>query len=160
MLRRIGCFKKQGEDFIGEIATVDFKTNARFAPVENKTSPACPDYLIVHSETSLFSPELGVAWKRTNSEGSEYLDVVIDDPTYSHPISAVLFKGRYDGALEVWNLFWSRSTTTTDMAEKVEVHEELIPYIGVIRPISKVTDYLLAIYPSLPDDANIELDYD
>lgn len=161
MIRRIGCFKKMGNDFIGEIATVDFKTSARIAPVVDKSNnPLCPDFLILHSETSLFSPELGVGWQRQTSDGTAYIEVTLDDPGYARPVNGVLYKGNYEGPYELWNLFWSRTSSGSDLAEKVSMHEELIPYIGVVRPIQKVTDYLLSIYPSLEDESGVELGYE
>ncbi|BAV48062.1 hypothetical protein MLTONO_3159 [Mesorhizobium loti] len=37
-------------------------------------------------------PEVGAAWKRTGEKAGEYVALLIDDPTFPHPIRANLFR--------------------------------------------------------------------
>jgi len=47
--------------------------------------------------------EIGAAWHRTSKENTEYHSVKLDDPSFSAPIYANLFKGETD-----YTLVWSR----------------------------------------------------
>src|SRR5216683_2668081 len=47
--------------------------------------------------------EIGAAWHRTSKEKTEYHSVKLDDPSFSAPIYANLFKGETD-----YTLVWSR----------------------------------------------------
>ena len=57
--------------------------------------------------------EIGAGWKRSGEKAGEYVALLIDDPTFPHPIRANLF--RDDDAGKAWSLHWSRPR---DRAEK------------------------------------------
>ncbi len=148
LMRRIGVFEKVDGQYVGHIATVHFKCKAVIKDNPYRTSAAEPPYIVVHTDAESFHPDLGYGWdKTTDGEHMPYMAVHLDDPSFSKTIVAVLVEG-YNNT---YNLFWDRVTIADEDIEALKVLDELQPYIGVLRPIDKVTDYLISIYPSLQE---------
>ncbi|MDX2264801.1 MAG: DUF736 domain-containing protein [Hyphomicrobiales bacterium] len=95
----IGNFSKSGDGFIGTIKTLSLKVKAEIRPTE-KLSDKAPDYRVFAGQT-----ELGAAWKKTSTEGREYISVKLDDPTWAAPVYASLLEAEDGKSL---NLLWSR----------------------------------------------------
>ena len=102
----IGSFKKVGNEFQGQIATLTMQTkNVRIAPEANRANAAAPSHRVFVGKA-----EVGAAWTKRSNEGRDYLSVKLDDPSFSQPIYANLFDGD-DGA--GYSLIWSRSRKAT-----------------------------------------------
>ena len=108
-MANIGSFKRSEDGTInGEIRTLRFKTNARFVPVEGKTSEQSPDF-------RLFAPgkvELGAAWKKVSENQLTYYSVSLDDPSFPAPVYAALMPTEADP--DRFNLAWSRPRRQDD----------------------------------------------
>ena len=52
--------------------------------------------------------EVGAVWPKRSGEGSDYLSVKLDDPSFNAPIYANLFD---DKDAETYTLIWSRGRT-------------------------------------------------
>lgn len=76
----IGTFTREGENFVGSIATLTVKTKATIRPVE-KTGEQAPDFRI-----SAGSVEIGAGWSATSKNKRDYVSVKLDDPSFSGPI--------------------------------------------------------------------------
>lgn len=154
-MKKIGTFKRQiastgAHYFIGSVATLHFSTRAVIAPLKQKEG--CPDYVLRSDKGT----DIGDAWHKTTScQEFEYLVVVIDDPAFPRPLRAVLCGEDKD---KNYNLYWNRNFIAEDEVQKQYVSDELIPYLGAIRPIEKVTDYLLEIYPFIGWERNLDCD--
>jgi uncharacterized protein (DUF736 family) len=146
--RRIGVFEKIDGEYIGHIATLNFKCKAVIKENPYKNCSADPEYVVVHTDGEVFHPDLGYGWdKKTDGNSVPYIQVHLDDPSFPKTIVAVLLKGPKN----LFYLFWDRVTINDEDIEKQLVTEELMPYTGVFRPIDKVTAYLIQIYPSLQE---------
>ncbi|MBY8917977.1 DUF736 domain-containing protein [Nitratireductor sp. L1-7-SE] len=104
---QIGEFTRDEAGFIGNLGTLllhqDIIIVANPPDAEN-----APDYRVhlFDGMNNEAGPEVGAAWKRTGEKAGEYLSVLLDDPTFPHPIRANLF--RDDDAGASWSLHWSR----------------------------------------------------
>ncbi|WP_375551406.1 DUF736 domain-containing protein [Rhodophyticola porphyridii] len=97
----IGTFKKSGNDYTGEIVTLNVQAqNVRIAPETNQTSENAPSHRVLVGRA-----EIGAAWSKTSNEGRAYLGLKLDDPSFTAPIYANLFDDE-DG--EGFSLIWSR----------------------------------------------------
>ncbi len=145
-MKKIGCFRQDGENFSGNITTLQFTVQARIVPNAHKRTADDADYIIVQAKTGAYQAEIGSAWiKRTNEDHTLYLSVEIDDPSCRHPIHAVLWQAE-DG---LWNLFWSRHVAGNSEAEALYVQEELKPPAAWQRRPQKMTAYLQELFPQL-----------
>jgi uncharacterized protein (DUF736 family) len=98
----IGTFKRQGEDFAGDIQTLALKVPRVTIEREQKRSENAPDYRLYAN-----GAEIGAAWeKAAKDSGAVFLSVLIDDPSLTAPINAALVQ---DSQGENWSLLWSRS---------------------------------------------------
>jgi uncharacterized protein (DUF736 family) len=95
----IGSFSKSGDGFAGTIKTLSLKVKAEIRPSE-KANDKAPDYRILSGQT-----EFGAAWKKTSTEGRDYLSVKLDDPSWAGAIYASLLEAEDGKSL---NLLWSR----------------------------------------------------
>lgn len=149
LMRRIGVFEYVDGQYVGHIATLNFKCRAVIKENPYRKSESEPDYIVSHTDAETFDPDIGYAWdKKTDGNHVPYITVHLDDPAFPRTIIAVLIKGYKN----TYNLYWDRITISDEDIESQLPHDELIPYIGVLRPIDKITDYLIAIYPSLHDE--------
>ena len=105
---QIGEFARDEAGFNGHLGTLFLHQDIIIVAAEPSDAENAPDYRVhlfdgMSNETG---PEVGAAWKRTGEKAGEYLSVLLDDPTFPHPIRANLF--RDDDAGASWSLHWSR----------------------------------------------------
>lgn len=115
VMPQIGEFIRDDAGFIGNLATLLLHQDIIIVAAEPSDAENAPDYRVhlfdsMNNETG---PEIGAAWKRTGEKAGEYIALLIDDPTFPHPMRANLF--RDDDAGKAWSLHWSRPR---DRAEK------------------------------------------
>ncbi|PJI89275.1 MULTISPECIES: DUF736 domain-containing protein [Alphaproteobacteria] len=97
----IGTFKKTGNEYTGEIVTLNLQTkNVRIVAEENRTNDNAPSHRVLVGRA-----EIGAAWSKSSNEGRDYLSVKLDDPSFTAPIYANLFD---DEGGETYSLIWSR----------------------------------------------------
>ncbi|NJO32584.1 MAG: DUF736 domain-containing protein [Rhodospirillales bacterium] len=96
----IGTFKKSGNEYTGEIVTLNVQAkNVRIVPDTNTTSENAPSHRVLVGRA-----EIGAAWSKRSNEGRDYLGLKLDDPSFTAPIYANLFNDEDDG----YSLIWSR----------------------------------------------------
>ena len=97
----IGNFKKVGNDFQGEIITLNLNKAVRIVAEQNRSSNEnAPSYRVFVGRA-----EIGAAWSKRSDEGRDYLSLKLDDPSFTAPIYANLFE---DEGGEGYTLLWSR----------------------------------------------------
>ena len=97
----IGSFKKVGNDYHGEIATLSLKAKGvRIVAESNPSNDKAPSHRVFVGR----EVEIGAAWRRTSKDNRSYHSVKLDDPSFTAPIYANLFEGD-DGECA---LIWSR----------------------------------------------------
>ncbi|MDE2030184.1 MAG: DUF736 family protein [Alphaproteobacteria bacterium] len=146
-MKIIGCFRKDGSEWIGTIAVLQFEAKARIVANSAKTSSDMPDFLFEKiGSTGDFKVILGAAWDRYSAQQrTHYKEVSIDDPSMAHSIKCILWENPDD---DCWYLYWDRNATGQHMIEKLYVQEELKPQLG-IRPVTRITQNMLLFYPDL-----------
>ncbi|MDU6835361.1 MAG: DUF736 domain-containing protein [Bradyrhizobium sp.] len=98
----IGSFKKVGNDYQGEIATLSLKAKGvRIVAESNLSNDKTPSHRVFVGR----DVEIGAAWSKRSEEGRDYLSLKLDDPSFTAPIYANLFN---DEGGEGFNLLWSR----------------------------------------------------
>lgn len=98
----IGAFKKNGEEFSGEIVTLSVQAkNVRIVP-ETRSGENMPSHRVFVGRA-----EIGAAWSERSAEDRAYLSIKLDDPSFTQPIYARLFE---DDGGEMHSLVWSRPT--------------------------------------------------
>ena len=99
----IGKFTQTDDGYIGLIATLGIREEARFAPAKPGRDGA-PDYAVLSDDGFV---ELGAAWKRhSDRTGKAYLSVRLDSPLLPAPINGALIEQDPDAGEFV--LVWSR----------------------------------------------------
>ena len=97
----IGSFKKVGNDFQGEIITLNLNKAVRIIAEQNRSSNEnAPSHRVLVGRA-----EIGAAWSKRSNEGRDYLGLKLDDPSFNAPIYANLFDDE-DG--DTFSLIWSR----------------------------------------------------
>ena len=97
----IGTFKKIGNDYTGEIVTLNLQTkNVRIVLDDSRASDKAPSHRVMVGRA-----EIGAAWSKTSNEGRDYLGLKLDDPSFTAPIYANLFADEEGGS---YSLIWSR----------------------------------------------------
>ncbi|WP_181408144.1 DUF736 domain-containing protein [Pararhizobium mangrovi] len=97
----IGTFKKSGNEYTGEIVTLNVQAkNVRIAPETNQASDNAPSHRVFVGRA-----EIGAAWTKRSNEGRDYLGLKLDDPSFTAPIYANLFDDEDGGS---FSLIWSR----------------------------------------------------
>ena len=100
-MANIGSFKKVGQEYQGEIVTLNLQAKGvRIIPETNRGNDNAPSHRVFVGRA-----EIGAAWSKTSAEGRNYLSVKLDDPSLTTPIYANLLDDE-DG--ETYNLIWSR----------------------------------------------------
>ena len=99
----IGTFTKDGDEFSGSLETLTLRARITLSPSAKKSDTA-PDYRIFQ-QTDEFTSEIGAAWKKAGKDGSEYLSVSLDDPSFADRINCRLVK---TGSEQGYTLFWDR----------------------------------------------------
>jgi len=105
---QIGEFTRDETGFIGHLGTLLLHQDIIIVAAEPFDAENAPDYRVhlfdgMSNETG---PEIGAGWKRTGEKAGEYVALLIDDPTFPHPIRANLFRDDDPGT--AWSLHWSR----------------------------------------------------
>ena len=99
----IGTFKKSGDEYTGEIVTLNVQAkNVRIVPDTNSSSDNAPSHRVLVGRA-----EIGAAWSKRSNEGRDYLGLKLDDPSFTAPIYANLFD---DEESDSFSLIWSRPT--------------------------------------------------
>ena len=99
----IGNFNRDGAGYEGTIQTLALSGKLTFEPAE-KRSDSAPDFRVFHQSLNRFS-EIGAAWSKTSKDGTEYLSVSIDDPSFAERINCRLVKTGIEAG---HSLFWER----------------------------------------------------
>jgi uncharacterized protein (DUF736 family) len=102
-MKTIGYFRRDGEDFIGRIATLQLDVTVRLKPVE-KISAKAPTFRAYAGDH-----ECGAAWPPHDPASGTLLNVRLDDPTWAEPIDARLVAGEED-----LPMVWSRKVEDKD----------------------------------------------
>jgi len=108
VMPQIGQFTRDEAGFIGNLATLLLHQDVIIVTAEPSDAENAPDYRVhlfdaMSNETAA---EIGAGWQRTGEKAGEYVALLIDDPSFPHPIRANLF--RDDDAGSAWSLHWSR----------------------------------------------------
>jgi uncharacterized protein (DUF736 family) len=98
----IGTFKKTGtNEFTGEIVALSLQAkNVRLVRETSRSGENAPSHRVYIGRV-----EIGAAWSKRSSEGRDYLNLKLDDPSFNAPIFANLFDDEDD---EGYSLIWSR----------------------------------------------------
>jgi uncharacterized protein (DUF736 family) len=97
----IGSFKKVGDEFKGEIITLNLQAKGvRIVAEPNRASENAPSHRVYVGRA-----EVGAAWSKRSEEGRDYLSLKLDDPSFNAPIYANLFD---EEGGEGYTLLWSR----------------------------------------------------
>jgi len=148
MLRRIGVFEMIDGEYIGHIATLNFRCKATIKANPYRKFDGDPQYIVLQTDAEVFHCDVGFGWDRkTDGNHAQYMMVLLDDPSFDKPMQCIVVKGPQN----FYYMYWDRIAISDQDIEKQVITEECIPYIGVYRPIDKVTDYLIEIYPSLQE---------
>ena len=99
-MANIGSFKRVGNDFQGEINTLNLAKSVRIVAEANRASENAPSHRVYVGRA-----EIGAAWSKRSEEGRDYLSLKLDDPSFTAPIYANLFD---DEGGEGYTLLWSR----------------------------------------------------
>ncbi|WKA26464.1 DUF736 domain-containing protein [Bradyrhizobium roseum] len=103
----IGSFRKVGNDFQGEIATLSLKAKGvRIVAEDNRSSENAPSHRIYVGRA-----EIGAGWSRRSEEGRDYLSLKLDDPSFNAPIYANMFN---DEEGDGFTVIWSRARKSND----------------------------------------------
>ena len=100
-MANIGSFKKVNSEYQGEIVTLSVQTRGvRIVPETSRANDHAPSHRVFVGRA-----EIGAAWAKRSTEGRDYLSVKLDDPSFTQPIYANLFK---DDEGDGYTLIWSR----------------------------------------------------
>ncbi len=106
---QIGQFVRDEAGLIGNLATLLLQQDIIIIPTEPSDAENAPDYRVhvfdgMNNETG---PVIGAGWKRTGEKAGEYVALLIDDPTFPHPIRANLFRDDEAGNARSQSGAWS-----------------------------------------------------
>ena len=100
-MAQIGSFTLNDGKYTGTIRTMTINVKASLIPVKDKRSSDAPDYRVFAG-----GAELGAAWREQSKDGSDYLAVRLDDPSFDKPVRAAFFADETAGT---GALVWNRS---------------------------------------------------
>lgn len=101
----IGQFSRTKSGYAGRVRTLTIDAELLLVPADNSDAENAPDFRI-HLGSDDDGPEIGAGWKRTGEKAGDYVWLLIDDPTFGHPIRANLFQSADDKS--AWGLHWNR----------------------------------------------------
>ena len=103
-MQRIGMFTRKDEILEGQISTLTVKIEVRLVPnpEQDDGNARAPDLLAFSGDA-----EIGAAWEKHETGRPAYYTIRLDDPSWAAPLSAVLFKNRFDD--KRYDVVWSRS---------------------------------------------------
>ena len=99
----IGYFRRDGDAYVGRLATLQIDAAVRLVPID-KVSPRSPAFRAYVGET-----ECGAAWRPQDPASGAILNLELDDPTWPEPINARLIAGE-----EPHPLVWIRQRAADD----------------------------------------------
>lgn len=108
---RIGALHERGDGYSGRLETLGLTVAVTIVPAARTDIRNAPDYR-VHAGEDADGPEIGAAWKRTGERAGAYLAVVVDDPQFTRPLRANLFRPTSQGQPHL--LFWQRHQRRRD----------------------------------------------
>lgn len=94
----IGKFNETATGYAGRIETLTLSAAVQMVQVDEPTETG-PAYRVYANGV-----ELGAGWMKLSRKNTPYLAVVLDDPTFLHPIHCRLFEHTHDE----FELVWSR----------------------------------------------------
>ena len=94
----IGKFTRTGEDYEGVIETLALSRSVRLVYEPLRNNDSAPTHRLFAGDA-----EIGAAWPQRTNEGRAYLSVKLDDPSFTAPVSAMLFADD-----DVYSLYWTR----------------------------------------------------
>lgn len=99
----IGYFKKVNENsFAGEIITLSVQAKGvRIIKQDSTDNEKAPSHRVYIGRV-----EVGAGWTKVKEDGSEYISLTLDDPSFNAPIYASLLVEDPDS--EDYTLVWSR----------------------------------------------------
>lgn len=103
-MAHIGQFTRTRDGYRGRLKTLTLDATLTLVPAEPSDTENAPDYRI-HIGSDDEALEVGAGWKRTGEKAGDYVSLLIDDPTFPHPIHANLFHSvsENDTYLLTWN---------------------------------------------------------
>ncbi len=102
-MTHIGTFKRTEDGYRGAIRTLTLDQEVIIVPANPSEADNAPNYRVLAGDV-----EIGAGWKRTGERAGEYVSLLIDDPSFAHPIRANLFHLERDS--HVFHLSWTRPT--------------------------------------------------
>ena len=93
----IGKFTKLDNGYEGAIATVMLNMAVTFEAQVKKTEKS-PDYRVFSNGL-----EIGAGWSKISKNKTPYIDILLDDPTFSQAINCRLFDETEGSAILHWN---------------------------------------------------------
>ena len=103
-MAQIGQFTRDKSGFAGRIHTLTIDRDLILVPAELSDAENAPDFRLHLGDAD--GPEIGAGWKRTGEKAGDYVSLIIDDPSLTHPIRANLFRSGDDKS--AWVLNWNR----------------------------------------------------
>jgi uncharacterized protein (DUF736 family) len=104
-MTQIGVFTRTTDGYSGRVRTATLDIELTLVPTGNSDGGNAPDYRI-HLGSDDEGAEIGAGWKGTGEKAGEYVSLLIDDPTFTQPIRANLFKSTRNG--NAYHLLWNR----------------------------------------------------
>lgn len=103
-MAQIGHFSRTPSGYCGGIHTLSLDLELSFVPTDNVDVENSPAYRIHLGDE--VGPEVGAGWKHIGERAGAFIAVVLDDPVFTQPIRARLFKSDEDG--RDWGLHGTR----------------------------------------------------
>jgi uncharacterized protein (DUF736 family) len=100
-MTHIGIFRRNKDGYTGTIRTLTLDREIDIKSAKPSQAANAPQFRILAGDI-----EVGSGWKRTGERAGEYISLLIDDPSFAHPIRANLFHLETDS--DVFHLSWTR----------------------------------------------------
>ncbi|WP_431301810.1 DUF736 domain-containing protein [Sediminicoccus sp. BL-A-41-H5] len=97
-----------GGAFSGRVRTLTHRLNLEFEPIEaaDKRGRESPDFTVYAKDGADLIP-IGSAWKKeTTRDGTRFLSITLDDPSFPAPLNLAAFPN--DEAGDTWRIVWNR----------------------------------------------------
>lgn len=108
---RIGTFVAADGGFAGHLHTLTLDIDLVLLPNEPTDSENAPDYRVIAGSDD-DAREVGAGWKHVGEKAGDYVAIQIDDPMFTQPLRANLFKGENNSHVLVWSRASKRETTS------------------------------------------------
>jgi uncharacterized protein (DUF736 family) len=100
-MAHIGIFKRTSDGYAGTIRTLTLDREIVIITASSSEAENAPSYRVLAGDV-----EIGAGWKRTGERAGDYVSLLIDDPSFAHPVRANLFHLERDS--DVFHLSWTR----------------------------------------------------